>query len=139
MLQLRHLWALWLLSRTVLTRGRSLEMGKKRRLKLSATRTACRGGGGSSSAPLAPPALPPPPGPLLLRLLARLAIAPGSATTVVAIFFSHGHHFRTETDTARSRGQKGPKREGLTKGGRAETRREECACVSPRRPPCPRS
>lgn len=39
-----------------LTRGRSLEIGKKRRLKLSATSTACSGGGGSScgSGPRAP-------------------------------------------------------------------------------------
>lgn len=105
-LQPRHLWALWLLARTVLTRGWSLEMGKKRRLKLSATSTACRGGGGSSSAPLAPPPPLLPPGPLPLRLLARLATAPSGATTVVAIFVSDGHHFRTETGTARRRGQK---------------------------------
>lgn len=104
-----------------LTRGWSLEIGKKRRLKLSATRTACSGGGGSSSVALAAPPLPPPlppPGPPPPRLLARLAAAPGAAATVAAIFFSHGH-----TSGSRHRTQEGTKitqhwkREGLLKGG----------------------
>lgn len=119
-----------------LTRGWSLEMGKKRRLKLSATSTACRGGGGSSSAARAvPPPPPPPPGPQTLRLLARLGTAPGDTTTGVAIF-SHRRHFRTETDTARGRGQKAPGAQNAEwrrrEGGEG---RGECACASPRRQP----
>lgn len=78
-------------------------MGKKRRLKLSATRTAWRGGGGSSSVPWVPPPPWPPPPP---RLFARAAAVPGGVA-VAAIFFPGSWDFRGEAYTARSRGQKG--------------------------------
>lgn len=111
-----------LLACRALTRGWSLEMGKKRRLKLSATRTACRGGGGSSSAPWGPPPPAPPP-----RLFARPAAAPGSAA-VVAIFFPRSRDFRGEADTARSRGQKGL----VVETRRCDRReRKDCACAHP--------
>lgn len=57
--------------RVFLTRGRSLEIGKKRRLKLSATSTAWSGGGGSSCG--SEPRADPPPAPR--RAVPRAAIA----------------------------------------------------------------
>lgn len=100
-----------LLACGVLTRGWSLEMGKKRRLKLSATRTAWSGGGGSSSVPWVPPPPGPPP-----RLFARPAPEPGTAA--VAAILLRSQHVRGEA-TRNAVGDKKDsqsKREGVIAG-----------------------
>lgn len=119
-----------LLACRVLTRGWSLEMGKKRRSKLSATKTAWRGGGGSSSAPWVPPPPEPPP-----RLFARPPTALGTAA--VAAILLRSQHVRREA-TPHAVGDKKDsqsKREGVI--ARRERGRSAHVYTSrPHPPPC---